>query len=192
MTFRGILLFRLFVASYAPLALIFAIRESDSLLPLQEGFSFWLPAVIAGMGLADAYRLPRGMLGKGTIQVALFDVRDQSGQVAAYIATYLLPFLGIDLSGWRDGLAVLAYFIILFVVFVRSDLPLVNPAMYVTGWRVVSATRLSEYPGEGKQQERVLMLVPRDVPVSDGDIRVVRLGNFLVYADQKDGEDHAC
>lgn len=192
MTFRGVLLFRLFVASYAPLALIFAVRESDSLLPLHQSIPFLLLALIAVVGLADAYRLPRGMLDKGTIQVTLFDVRDQSSQVAAYIATYLLPFLGIEFSGWRDSLAVLAYFIILFVVFVRSDLPLVNPAMYVAGWRVVSAMRLRESREGDKHQERVLMLVPRRTTLSDGEIRVVRLGQFLVYADQQDGGAHAC
>jgi hypothetical protein len=53
--------------------------------------------------------------------------------VAAYIATYLLPFIGFEVTGWR-GLAALAiYFVVLFVVFMRSDLALVNPTLYLTG-----------------------------------------------------------
>jgi hypothetical protein len=92
--------------------------------------------------------------------------------VAAYIATYLLPFIGFEVTGWR-GLAALAiYFVVLFVVFMRSDLALVNPTLYLTGWRVVSAKR---------GQHRVLMLVPNGITVSSGDMYAVTFGRFLVF-----------
>ena len=165
-------LFRLFVSSYAPLALILAIQRSEHVWPLWARPAFWAFAVVGLGGLIDAYRLPRGALRKGHVRVTLSDLNDEGGQVAAYIATYLLPFIGFHISGWRDVVALVVYFAVLFLVFIRSDLALVNPALYLTGWRVTSATR---------NARRVLMLVPKDTRVSPGDTYAVGFGDFLVY-----------
>lgn len=165
-------LFRLFIASYAPLALILAVQRSKGIWPPWHRPAFWAFAAIGLIGLVDAYRLPRGALRKGHIRVTLSDLIDEGGQVAAYIATYLLPFIGFALVGWRDVVALAIYFAVLFVVFARSDLALVNPALYLTGWRVISAKR---------EEHRVLMLVPKDVAVSPGDMYAVTFGNFLVF-----------
>jgi hypothetical protein len=165
-------LFRLFVSSYAPLAVILAVQRSEDIWPPQARPGFWIFAAVGLVGLIDAYRLPRGALRKGHIRVTLSGLTDEGGQVAAYIATYLLPFIGFRVDGWREVVALVIYFIVLFVVFVRSDLALVNPALYLTGWRVISANR-----GE----HRVLMLVPKDTRVSPGDMYAVTFGSFLVY-----------
>jgi hypothetical protein len=168
-------LFRLFVSSYAPLAVILAVQRSEDVWPPWARPGFWIFAAVGLVGLIDAYRLPRGALRKGHIRVTLSGLTNEGGQVAAYIATYLLPFIGFRVGHWRDVVALVIYFIVLFVVFVRSDLALVNPALYLTGWRVISANR-----GE----QRVLMLVPKNTRVSPGDMYAVTFGSFLVY----DGE----
>lgn len=172
MAAESIRLFRLFIASYSPLAVILAIQRSSIFWPLQEAAAFWGFACIGLFGLVDAYRLPRGALRKGHIGVTLSQITDEGGQVAAYIATYLLPFVGFEVTEWREGAALLIYFSVLFVVFIRSDLALINPALYLAGWRVVSARR---------GDRRVLMLVPRDVELIAGDLSVVAFGRFLVY-----------
>lgn len=188
MTSYTVLMLRLFVASYAPLALIFAVLVSQDLVtPTWDDLSFYVLALLGGWGLVDAWRLPRGAMRTNRIPVLLGEIRDESGQVAAYMATYLLPFLGLEFSGWRDASAVLIYLLVLFVVFVRSDLPLVNPALYVAGWRVVSATRIEEEcPGNAKDEDaqRVLLLVPKDVALGRGILNVADFGRFLVYADK--------
>lgn len=165
-------LFRLFIASYAPLALILAVQRSNGVWPPWDRPAFWGFAAIGVIGLIDAHRLPRGALRKGHIRVTLSDLSDEGGQVAAYIATYLLPFIGFEVAAWREVAALVIYFAVLFVVFVRSDLALVNPALYLTGWRVVSAKR---------DQHRVLMLIPNGITVPSGDMYAVTFGNFLVF-----------
>lgn len=165
-------LVRLFVSSYAPLAFILAVQRSNGIWPPWKRPGFWVFIVIGVSGLIDAYRLPRGALRKAHIRVTLVELTDQGGQVAAYIATYLLPFIGYDIAGWRDAAALGIYFAVLFVVFIRSDLGLVNPTLYLTGWRVVSARR---------DEHRVLMLVPKHTHVSPGDVYAVAFGSFLVY-----------
>lgn len=165
-------LFRLFVSSYAPLAVILAVQRSEGVWPPWDRPAFWILGAVGLIGLVDAYRLPRGALRRGHIRVTLSDLTDEGGQVAAYIATYLLPFIGFAVVGWRDVVALIIYFVVLFVVFVRSDLALVNPALYLAGWRVLSAKR---------DRDRVLMLVPKDTQVSPGDMYAVTFGNFLVF-----------
>lgn len=165
-------LVRLFVSSYAPLALILAVQRSNGIWPPSKRPEFWVFLAVGMVGLIDAYRLPRGALRRGHIRVALFDVRDQGGQVAAHLATYLLPFIGYDITGWRGAVALGLYFLVLFMVFIRSDLGLVNPTLYLTGWRVIAAKRGGR---------RVLMLVPKDIHVSPGDTYAVAFGDFLVY-----------
>ena len=61
--------------------------------------------------------------------------------MSGYLATYLLPFLGgppLDLRGW---LAYGVYFLVAWAVFVPSELGLVNPTLYILGWRLVEGTR---------------------------------------------------
>lgn len=172
MATANVRLVRLFVTSYAPLALILAIQQSGNVWPPHRALGFWGLLAIGILGLADAYRLPRGTLRKGHQRAHLEDVVDEGGQVAAYVATYLLPFLGYEVAGWRDGLALIIYFGVLLVVFLRSDLALVNPALYLTGWRVASANRGGT---------RVLVLIPNGQELQSGEVHVIGFGSFLVY-----------
>lgn len=171
------LLVRLFITSYAPLAVMLALRNSDTLWPIRDAWAFWVFAVIGLVGLVDAFRLPRGARRRGHRRVQLSDVKDEGGQVAAYLATYLLPFLNVDVEGWRGAAALSVYFAVLLVVFLRSDLALVNPALYLTGWRVLSAT------GDKK---RVLLLAERHIPVQEGPNHVVSFGRFMIQSARRD------
>lgn len=165
-------LLRLFVTSYAPLAIILAVQHSENVWPPATAPAFWMFAAVGTFGLIDAHRLPRGALRKGHQRTNLTDIVDEGGQVAAYIATYLLPFLGFQIYGWRDGTAIGIYFAILLVVFLRSDLALVNPTLYLAGWRVVSAR---------SKGRRVLILIPNGIELAPGDAHVIGFGSFLVY-----------
>ena len=153
---------RLFLISYAPLGAIAAIQLSDQLqwslsLNVSAGVvAFWLAFACAVIGAIDAVRLPHLALERNSIRVVFEDIADEGGAVGGYLATYLLPFLGFTVEEWRDLVALGVYAVVLYVVFVRSDLGLVNPTLYLTGHRIVRATRVrNSGPGE-----RVLVLCP--------------------------------
>lgn len=177
MSSESVLLVRLFITSYAPLAVMLALRNSDTLWPIRQAFEFWVFATLAVVGLIDAFRLPRGARRRSHRRVHLSDVKDEGGQVAAYLASYLLPFLNIDVNGWRAAAALTVYFAVLLVVFLRSDLALVNPALYLAGWRVVSATG---------DTGRVLLLAKRHAAVREGSNHVVSFGRFLVQSSRRE------
>jgi hypothetical protein len=172
LAFKDIVLLRLFLVSYAPLAVILAVQNSTETWPVEASLAFWIPAAIGAYGLLDAFRLPRGALRKGGRPVEFGDVTEEGGQVAAYIATYLLPFLSLNLLGWRAWVSIVIYLLVLLVVFVQSDLALVNPALYLMGWRVVGAHHAGR---------RVLVLVPSSQSVSAGCWPVVAFGRFYIY-----------
>jgi hypothetical protein len=72
--------------------------------------------------------------------VTLTAVRSQGAAVSGYLATYLLPFLATAPEGIGDWLAYAGYFLVALVVHVKSDLALVNPTLYLLGYRIAQAS----------------------------------------------------
>jgi hypothetical protein len=155
---------RLFAVSYAPLAAMFALQSET-----------WPPRIAWGVvsfwGLVDGYRLTYGQRRKGEHVVALASIRDRGGDVSGYLATYLLPFIGEPPDEWPKVLVYVTYFAVALVVYVRSDLVMINPTLYLLGWRVV----------EGKRPtgESVLLLC-RQTPSDDEPFKAVGFLNALV------------
>jgi hypothetical protein len=156
---------RLFIASYAPLSLMFAVR----LIPNW----YWTATftLLAGWGVLDAWMLGRWPRAGGAFKAKITEVEDQSAAVSGYLATYLLPFLGNLPEKPGDAIAYAIYFVVAFMVFARSDLALINPTLYLLRWRVQRV----EYDG------RAYLLLSRQ-PVNKGDwIMAYRhLGDVLV------------
>jgi hypothetical protein len=125
---------RLFLISYAPLWAIFAIRSTTA----SGQIVFW---ALTAWGLLDALRLIEAGLRRSARHRQFDLVSDKSGDVAGYLATYLLPFIGGPPTGIRGWLAYTVYFVVAWAVFVPSSLGLVNPTLYLLGWRLVEATR---------------------------------------------------
>jgi hypothetical protein len=149
---------RLFLISYSPLWAMFAIRSPQA--AIRTGF--W---ALAAWGIADAFRLIVGSLRRSARRIHFDDVSDKSGEVSGYLATYLLPFIAgppSDLEGW---LAYAVYFSVAWAVFVPSNLGLVNPVLYVLGWRVF----------EGSRNGHREILICQNVPMAGTDEPVARL-----------------
>ncbi|RVX44902.1 hypothetical protein EDD27_7669 [Nonomuraea polychroma] len=121
---------RLFIVSYAPLIGIFAARSAPH---------WWWTAslsILAVAGAVDGWRMVRSARKRSTARMKVTNVEDQGNAVSGYLATYLLPFLSELPSGWGDGIAYFLYFATAFVIFLKSNLGVVNPTLYVLGWRV--------------------------------------------------------
>ena len=171
-------LVRLFVVAFAPLTFIIAIQTSNDWLAGElRCFVFWATASLAAAGFIDAWRLPRGALKKGSVEAVFYDIQDQSGSVAAYVATYLLPFVGLQLSTVRDVLTLAVFFLVVLAIFLRSDLPAINPTLYVTGWQVVRA----RVESSDCTDPVVVVLIPIGSHLTPHQsVPVVRFGDFLV------------
>ena len=143
---------RLFFVSYVPLWAIFAIQSHT----MAGQLAFWL---LAGWGLVDAFRLIEAGLRRSVRHVTFDDISDQSSNVSGYVATYLLPFIGGPPAQLRGWLAYGVYFLVAWTVFAASDLGLVNPTLYILGWRLV----------EGKRQGEAALIICQDPPSAGTD-----------------------
>jgi hypothetical protein len=157
---------RLFLVSYAPLSLMFAAR----LAPHWVALAF---SLLAGWGTMEAWVLGRRARSGSSFDAHITKIEDQSSAVAGYLATYLLPFLGTLPERSGDWIAFVIYFCVAFLVFARSDLALINPTLYLFGWRVQRA----------ETNSRSFILLSRRW-VDDGDhLRVRRImGDVLIEA----------
>lgn len=145
---------RLFLVSYAPLWLMVALRALPKNLELRPDplpLTSILFSALFVWSVVDGVRIVAATRRLSAISRTFTDIADQGGAVGAYLATYLLPFLGITPTRVGDWLAYGVYFLVAVVVFVRTDLALVNPMLYLLGWRVVAA-RPARYADDGVLQ----------------------------------------
>lgn len=155
---------RLFAISYAPVLAIFALKSD----------AWWAKSaygVAAACALLDGYRLSYGQAKRTRRSYSLQNVTDKGSEVSGYLATYLLPFLVGAPGTWWDAAAYLVYFLVALLVFLNSDLLLINPTLYVLGWRVAQGTT-----GDGRE----VIVLTRDVVAVRTEFEAALLGTDLV------------
>ena len=154
----------LFLASYAPLFAILAIRFQGTVLRSVCGG-------LAAIGLL--YLASALLLITRDSQARVYPIRtvdDASGEVAGYLATYILPFVtipspsGTDIAGYCIMAGVVA------VIFVQSDLATINPTLYLFGLRVATI----ESNGTSRH------LVCRKLPGPNTQIEAVKVAGLLI------------
>ncbi len=147
----------LFWSSYSPLFALTAIRLDGGryrsvLLLMAIGGALCL---VAALTAARRHIEPRDRV--------LTAVNDRGGDVAGYLATYLLPFLTVSAPTDRDALAYGLFVVVVGLVYTRSNLVAVNPLLYVAGYRLVEVGTASG--------ERLLLLC-HTLPSAGDRVRV--------------------
>lgn len=132
---------RLFASSYAPLFALLALRFESPWLRLAL-------ALAAAIFLADtvrvAYVIPRRV---GTSPFTVTSAVDEGGQVAGYLATYLLPFLAVPNPAVTDLAAYGLFLVVVGIISMRSNLTHINPTLYLLGYRLISVTTQEGFSG---------------------------------------------
>jgi hypothetical protein len=178
---------RLFIISYGPLWLMLALRTMPASDDLRwRAWSTWMAALLAlaaAWSFVDARRLVRGAQRKGAIRMRFTEVRDEGSAAAGYLATYLVPLLAEAPIRVGEWLAYGLYAVMAVILFVRTDLALVNPTLYLFGWRVVSAVPVKE-----SEPARAVIVVCRDIGALRADIDVVRLAGCYITKNEPSAE----
>jgi hypothetical protein len=158
------------LSSYAPLFLILVARvDTAPIRAVCLGFAI--------VGIGDALRLTLLAGEKQAVPRSFDDVRDSGSQVAAYLATYLLPLLAAPDPDAGDLVGYGIYAVLIVVITLRSDLAHINPTLYLLGWKVVSVT--TSMGGER-------YLICKQSPRIGEQVRVVQLYGVL-HAVEKSG-----
>lgn len=118
----------MFLSSYSPLFAILAYTNRHVAGAWEALAGVALGSLVGLAGVMFAKRNERGA------RLTVAHAKPQDGDVMAYIASYLIPFLGLDLST-SNGIVVLAGFlVVLMTVYVTSSMLFVNPVLTVAGY----------------------------------------------------------
>jgi hypothetical protein len=142
----------LFLSSYSMLFAILALRFQRP--PLVIGC--W---ILGGLGLAAAAWILATERAKGPGSFEIATIEDQGPQIAAYLASYLLPFVTLAEPSDRDVVSYALFLLVLALVYVQSDMLQINPILYLfrrrvvkvttrAGWQAYLITRRVPLPGE--------------------------------------------
>lgn len=174
---------RLFFVSYAPLWGMLAFRAlPGNLRPNPHGTIPWVALAFGALTVGSiwsAVSLIRDTRRTGTTEQRFRNLRDEGESAGSYLVTYLLPLFGAAPSDVGDWLAYGLYFAVAAVIYVRSELTLVNPTLYVLGWRVVSAS-YEVTTRDGTVTRRTTVLAENEQSL-EGPVSVARVaGSFVV------------
>jgi hypothetical protein len=113
----------LFFSSYAPLFALLAYRNRRSTLAWGILAAITILSVLALIVVMNSKRGERGP------RLQVRHSRPKDGDVLAYTATYLVPFLGLNLAKLDDVVTLCGFLLVLGIVYVNSDMLFVNPLL---------------------------------------------------------------
>jgi hypothetical protein len=119
----------LLLSAYSPLFLIAWIRAEDC------SVKHWLLGLGAGFTLALAIPV-LGAVSRAKEDFKVGQVENAAGEVAAYVATYILPFLVVGDKKPADFAAYALLLTFIGVILVRGDLLHYNPWIFMGGRRI--------------------------------------------------------
>lgn len=119
----------MFLSSYSPLFGLLAYTNHET--P-------WAYRILCAVAALSALGLVAVMLANRNERGPRLTVahsRPQDGEVLAYIATYLIPFLALDLSKTEDIVTLCVFLGVLMIVYINSSMLFVNPLLSIVGYR---------------------------------------------------------
>jgi len=124
----------LFLSSYAPLFALLAYTNRHSKT------ACWTLVAVTVLSVAALVVVMLAQRGEDGPVLRVEHARPKDGDVLAYMATYLVPFLGVDLTD-ADGVVVfVGFLLVLGIVYVNSNMLFVNPLLSIAGYHTFDVT----------------------------------------------------
>jgi hypothetical protein len=145
--------FALFLSSYSPAWLILAVRSFH-----RSTLLFWLSIGLASVS-GGAFLLfvwiarRRG----GPFEATVEEVEPRDAELAAYVATYLLPFVVVFGAKFQDVLALGLFLLFIGLLWVNSGLVYLNPLLALIGYHVF-VVRITPIGGTSDSVSRSFLL----------------------------------
>jgi hypothetical protein len=127
--------FLLFLSSYSPAFLIIAIRS------FQHSWTLFWVSIAMCVGSAVAFLIFLTVVRRGApILVTVQSVEPRSSELAAYVATYLLPFVLVPSATLQDVLGLAVFIVFIGILWVNSGMLYLNPLLALCRFRLYVAT----------------------------------------------------
>lgn len=135
----------LFIISYAPLYIILAIQNIDDTSCVDGEFIGYdqlchnnkvsiVLSLMTVFSIVIYFVLYRIVLKSSSIKILLKSKIENSEEHLSYLATYILPFVGLSFDSWQTIVASIVLFYVLGVVYIRTNLILTNPTLTFFGF----------------------------------------------------------
>lgn len=132
----------LFFIAYYPLFLIIAVKNSHFFTRLHNlnrsilSDSFTL-VIIAGIILYLLLLLFISTQNRASrTEIKIENVKDMSHEALSYILTYLIAFMQLNLTSFKDLLCIIILLVIIGVIYTSSNLLHINPIIYLVGYSI--------------------------------------------------------
>lgn len=113
----------LFLSSYIPLFLVLAIKNYTN---PHAVMAMSILILVPFLFLIYTFHKASRMSGE---YVEITSIENRSNQFLEYIIAYIIPFLGFNLNSVPDLISVLIIFIMIGVLYIKSDLIYMNPIL---------------------------------------------------------------
>jgi hypothetical protein len=124
----------LFLSSYNPFFLLLAVRSYH-----RSCVIFTSALVLFVVSLAALEVFLWAAKRKASYETRIISIENRDADVAAYAATYLLPFLTIFSGSWQDILSVALFLVFIAVIYVNSKMVYANPLLALHGYHLLLA-----------------------------------------------------
>ncbi len=155
----------LFLSSYLPLFLILAIKnwfDSRMVLILIFVSMYSLVWIIlinnSKKGTSESYRVIKA--------------KDKSQESLNYIIPYIISFIGFDLNKWQDWSALGILLLMLFMIYLNSELLYINPMLSFFHYRIYGVKVCKPVIGCEDTVSEILLISKKDKIKKNDNITV--------------------
>jgi hypothetical protein len=127
--------FLLFLGSYAPALVIFAIRSYG-----QSCTMFVISVALTAVGVISTLVFVTFARRRGGYRVEVVSLEPRNSELAAYVATYLLPFVTVLEGSWQEVASLAVFLFFIGLLYVRSGMLYLNPLLALLGYSVAVGT----------------------------------------------------
>jgi hypothetical protein len=165
----------LFLSSYSPALLILAVRSIDHSWTL-FGISIGLSVLSAGAFLLFIRVARSGGPFRGKVE----EVESRDADLAAYVATYLLPFVVVFGATLQDVIALALFMLFIGVLWVNSGLIYLNPLLSIVGYHVYVVRVRAVGASEGDTLPRTFLLSHQSDLQTGDDVKPDHIGSGVL------------
>ncbi len=124
-----------FVSSYFPLSLIFFV------ILLAKHLRIAIVILVCGaIGSVWMLLYLRAIKKFGGQKVTVAGFQKRDAEAMAYIVTYVIPFLAIPFSDWRESTSLVIFFGVLGILYINSNMIYINPMLNLCGYHLYEVT----------------------------------------------------
>jgi hypothetical protein len=121
----------LFLSSFAPLLVVFGLLHSFG-----QGAASYTCYAAAAVSVGALFVSFRSWRRLATTEARVARARPRDSDIIAYVATYIVPFAALGVETWQQRGALLGFFVLVAVLYIRANLFYVNPLLAIFGFKL--------------------------------------------------------